>query len=107
MNVAAQQRVYVVTHSPVPGKVRELIATLAAPDQNSQKQAGHVMLRHADSAPWDVLSIDRYNSWQDLGADRAASPSGGKGWLDVREYSRQHQDSIAELTGDIRDGKLR
>jgi hypothetical protein len=53
------------------------------------------VLPHLEGGPWTFLSIDRYNSWQDFGADRMAAAS-GKEWLEAREHSAFHTDTIAD-----------
>jgi hypothetical protein len=59
------------------------------------KIAGSVLLPHLEGGAWTFLSINRYSSWQDFGADRMAA-STGKGWLETREHSAFHMDTIAD-----------
>ena len=87
--------VYVVSiHRPAPGHRTELQELLGRSDSTS-KVAGNALLVHLQGGAWTFLSISRYNSWQDLGADRAAA-AGGKGWLETREHSAFHVDTIAD-----------
>ena len=54
-----------------------------------------MLLEHIDGAI-NILTIERFNSWQDFSADMAANPTGNKGWLDVRQHSAYHEDTLAE-----------
>ena len=87
--------VYVVSvHRPAPGHRTQLQELLSRPDPAS-KIAGRLVLPHLEGGAWTFLSIDRYNSWQDFGAGRMAAAS-GKGWLEAREHSAFHVDTIAD-----------
>ena len=87
--------VYIVSiHRPAPGHRTQLQELLGRPDPAS-KVAGRLVLPHLEGGAWTFLSIDRYNSWQDFGADRMAAAS-GKGWLEAREHSAFHTDTIAD-----------
>jgi hypothetical protein len=87
--------VYVVSvHRPAPGHRTQLQEFLSRPDPGT-KVAGRLVLPHLEGGAWTFLSIDRYNSWQDFGADRM-NAAGGKGWLEAREHSAFHTDTIAD-----------
>ena len=87
--------VYVVSvHRPAPGHRTQLQELLSRADPAS-KVAGTVVLPHLEGGAWTFLSINRYNSWQDFGAERMAAAS-GKGWLEAREHSAFHTDTIAD-----------
>jgi hypothetical protein len=87
--------VYIVSvHRPAPGHRTQLQELLSRPDPSS-KVAGRLVLPHLEGGAWTFLSIDRYNSWQDFGAERMAAAS-GKGWLEAREHSAFHTDTIAD-----------
>lgn len=87
--------VYVVSvHRPAPGHRTQLQELLSRRDPGS-KVAGSVVLSHLEGGAWTFLSINRYSSWQDFGADRAAAAS-GKEWLEAREHSAFHTDTIAD-----------
>ena len=58
-----------------------------------------VALTHLEGGPWQFLTIGRYNSWQDLGADRAAAAASEKGWFEIRQNSAWHVDTIADRVG--------
>jgi hypothetical protein len=86
-------------HNPVPGHTADLMGLLntpAAPAANIEM--GAVFMRHVDGGPWLFLTISRYNSWQDLGADRAAATADASvtGWADIRKYSAFHRDTIVD-----------
>ena len=59
------------------------------------KAAGGLLLVHVQGGAWTFMTLDRYSSWQDFGAERANVAS-GKGWLEVREHSSFHTDTIAD-----------
>jgi hypothetical protein len=93
----AGNAVHVVgVHRAAPGHRDQLLEVLNRPDPASKIQVGHVTLAHLEGGPWQFVSIDRYNSWQDFAADRSANPSGGSGWLEVRQHSEFHNDTITE-----------
>ena len=80
----------------VPGHTAQLRAALDQPDPNAKVPVSHVTLQHIEGDDWNFLSIDRFNSWQDFAANRVANPTGGKGWLDIRQHVASHRDTIAE-----------
>ena len=89
--------VYVVgVHRAVPGHASQLRSALDQTDPNAKVAVNHVTLQHLEGDDWNLLSIQRYNSWQDFAADRVANPSGSADWLDVRQHSAFHRDTIAE-----------
>jgi hypothetical protein len=88
--------VYIVsTHRAVPGHRDQLLKVLNQTDPASKVQIGRVTLTHLEGGPWQYLGIDRYNSWQDLAADRASSGTTGT-WAEVRTHSAFHTDTIAD-----------
>lgn len=96
MDVAGSgSSVYVVSvHRPAPGHRTQLQELLSRPDPKS-KVAGRVVMPHLEGGAWTFLNVDRYNSWQDFGADRMAASS-GTGWLETRQHSAFHLDTIAD-----------
>lgn len=90
--------VYVVgVHRAVPGRRDQLREILTRPDPAAKVPVSHVTLTHLEGGTWQFLSIDRYNSWQDFGTDRTATAAGGdQGWLEVRQHSASHSDTIAD-----------
>lgn len=93
--------VYIVgVQRAAPGHRTQLQESLSAPGSASAKiQTGTLMLQHVEGGDWTFLTITRYNSWQDFGADRAAAaadPSGAGGWADIRQHSAFHRDTIAD-----------
>jgi hypothetical protein len=96
MGVSATGGLYVVgVHRPVPGHRPQLLDSLNRPDASAKVPTGRVVLEHIDGAI-NILSIERYNSWQDFATDMAANPSGNEGWNDVRQHSAYHEDTLAE-----------
>lgn len=94
--------VYVVgVQRAVPGHRDQLLAALNAPAAAASKvQSGNVLLQHVEGGDWNFMTITRYNSWQDLGSERAALAPGASsapgGWADIRQHSAFHRDTIAD-----------
>jgi hypothetical protein len=78
----------------------QLAAVLSQPNAASKIPVSHVTLTHLEGGPWQFLSLDRYNSWQDFGASEGASVpttgSGKDGWSEVRQHSAYHTDTLAD-----------
>jgi hypothetical protein len=92
--------VYIVgLHRAVPGHREQLQKSLSAPGPASKIETGTILMQHVEGGDWNFLTITRYNSWQDLGADRtaaAAAPDAAGGWADIRAHSAFHRDTIAD-----------
>jgi hypothetical protein len=94
--------IYVVgVHRAVVGHRDQLLASLNAPSGAGTKiDSGNVLLQHVEGGDWNFLTLTRYNSWQDLGNDRAglgsAAASTPGGWADIREHSAFHRDTVAD-----------
>lgn len=91
--------IYVVgAHRAVAGHREQLEKVLSAPPAPDSKiQTGNVLMQHLEGADFNFLTLTRYNSWQDLGADRAAASAGaGSGWNEIRQHSAMHHDTIAD-----------
>jgi hypothetical protein len=98
-NAAGQ--VYIVgVHRHVPGHREQLLKSLSAPGPASKIESGNVLLQHMEGSEWTFATLTRYNSWQDLGTDRAGAASGqaaaAGGWADIRQHSAFHRDTIAD-----------
>jgi hypothetical protein len=92
----AASGVYVVsTHRAVPGHRDQLAATLNQADAGAKVKYGHVLFTHVEGGSWQYLSVDRYESWSDFGADRSGAAS-AQGWADTRMHSASHTDTIAD-----------
>jgi hypothetical protein len=92
--------VYVIgVHRAVAGHREQLQAALSAAGSD-KIQSGNVLLQHVEGGDWNLMTLTRYNSWQDLGSDRAglssASASTPGGWADIRQHSAFHRDTIAD-----------
>ena len=92
--------VYVIgVHRAVAGHREQLQAALSAAGSD-KIQSGNVLLQHVEGGDWNLMTLTRYNSWQDLGNDRAglssASASTPGGWADIRQHSAFHRDTIAD-----------
>ncbi|HVJ27804.1 MAG TPA: hypothetical protein VM493_09685 [Vicinamibacterales bacterium] len=94
--------VYVLgVHRAVPGHRPQLEQALSAPAATGAKiQTGRLVLQHLEGGEWQYLTITRYDSWQDFGADRAAAAAASAtapgGWADIRQHSAFHRDTIAD-----------
>ena len=98
---SASSKVYIVgVHRNVPGHREQLLKSLTAPAPASKIETGNVLFQHLEGSDWTFATITRYNSWQDLAADRAAAASAGDatagGWADIRQHSAFHRDTIAD-----------
>jgi len=92
--------VYVVgVQRAIAGHRDQLLTALNTATGGSSKiQTGNVLLTHVEGGDWNFLTVTRYNSWQDLGSERAAlaSSSTPGGWADIRQHSAFHRDTIAD-----------
>jgi hypothetical protein len=88
--------VYVVAvHRAIPGHRGQLEKVLKTPNPNAKAPISTVVLSHLEGGPWNFVSIDRYNSWQDVATDAAASAN-DPGWAAVRDHSSFHHDTLAD-----------
>jgi hypothetical protein len=88
--------VYVVgVHRAVPGHRDQLLEALEQSDPES-KVKGRVTFAHIEGAQWQLFSLDRYDSWPDFAADRTANAGITEGWVEVREHSAFHRDTLTE-----------
>ena len=93
------EAVYVVSlYRAAPGFRDQLESLLSGP--SDEPSAGTVLLQHLEGGPWNFLSIDRHNSWQDYAAGEAKSrPNLAKGqgdWFKIRDYLAFHTDTITD-----------
>ena len=90
----ASGQVYVVaTWRAAPGHREQLGKLLTARNANSKVQSGNVMIAHIEGGPWQFLTLQRFNSWQDYAADEAATQD-AQGWYDIRDHGVWHHDTI-------------
>jgi hypothetical protein len=86
---------YVVgVHRSAPGRRPQLLELLDRADPAAKVATSHTTLVHLEGGAWQFLTIERFNSWQDLATARAASTD--QGWLEVRQNSATHTDTIAD-----------
>lgn len=86
----------VTTHRAVPGHRTQLLAALSQRDPGAKVPLSQAILIHLEGGSWQFLTLARYNSWQDLAADRAAAASAEKGWFEIRQHSASHIDTLAD-----------
>jgi hypothetical protein len=88
--------VYVVAvHRAIPGHRGQLEKVLKTPPANAKTPLSTVVLTHLEGGPWNFVEVDRYDSWQDLATDAAASVN-DPGWSSVRDHSAFHHDTLAD-----------
>ena len=98
----AANLVYIVgVHRPVPGHGDQLTQVAQYRLRLPGKiQTGNIFLQHVEGSEWSFMTITRYNSWQDVAAERAeaaaATASMAGGWADIRQHSAFHRDTIAD-----------
>lgn len=99
MGAASPGMVYIVgVQRALPGHRDDLRKALSS-GGTSKIETGNVLMQHVEGGDWNYLTITRYNSWQDLGADRAAAVSasaGAGGWAEIRSHSAFHRDTVAD-----------
>lgn len=84
------------TQRAVPGHRDQLLASLSAPNTGSKVTSGNLVLTHLEGGSWQFLTLAKYDSWQDLATDRSAAAGGSAGWLENRQHSASHTDTIAD-----------
>jgi hypothetical protein len=95
-------QVYIVAvHRAAPGHRDQLEKSLSTPGAaaGGKVQTGDLLLTHIEGGAWQYLTITRYNSWQDLAADRvqaASNRTAAGGWADVRQHLAFHRDTLAD-----------
>lgn len=86
--------VYVVaTWRAAPGHRQDLLKLLTARDANSKVPTGNVVVAHLEGGPWNFLTLERFNSWQDYATNEAATQD-AQGWYDIRDHGVWHHDTI-------------
>jgi len=94
--IGAPASVYIASvHRAVPGRRAQLLETLNRASAVNKVPVAHLTLTHIEGGEWAFFSLDRYNSWPDLAADRTAN-TGGAGWAETRQNSAYHVDTIAD-----------
>ncbi|MGE5359157.1 MAG: hypothetical protein ACM3NQ_09070 [Bacteroidales bacterium] len=103
-SAAPDKSVYIVTtYRALPGhrdQLEQTVRKLAALNPGRM-----VTLAHMEGAPWDLLTVERYDSWATLADDEAnpnmqtlrtqgfSSPDGPS--FELREHMAEHHDTIA------------
>jgi len=87
--------VYVVaTWRAAPGHRDQLEKALTARDANAKVPTGNVVIAHIEGGPWQFLTLQRFNSWQDFATDGLANQD-AQGWYDIRADGVWHHDTIS------------
>lgn len=92
--------VYVISvYRAAPGHRDQLEKSLATLNPND-KSAGNTLMQHLEGGPWQFLTIARYASWQDYATGEKAAVAEtmkpGGGWLELRDHSSYHNDTITD-----------
>jgi hypothetical protein len=98
--------VYVVAvYNAAPGQRDQLEKFISAPPPptaSSVPQGERVILQHLEGAPWNYLTVTRFNSWQDFATNQASSVAdtqktpGQGGWYDLRSFAAFHRDTLTD-----------
>jgi hypothetical protein len=80
-------------HRAVPGHREQLLKALDQPPATGKTAPPNVTLTHVEGGQWQYLTVTRYTSWQELGADRSAD---SEGWAEIRQHSAFHTDTITD-----------
>jgi hypothetical protein len=89
--------VYVVSvYRSVPGRRDDLEKFLnGSPVPGTP---GSVLLQHLEGAPWNFLTIEHFNSWQDYAKSDSTSVAqtrkGSGDWFQLRENAAFHRDTL-------------
>jgi hypothetical protein len=91
--------VYVLsTYRAAPGH-REQLEKMLSESRLAAAAAGQVLMQHLEGGPWQYLSLDRYNSWQDFATsenDSVARTMKGSGdWFEMRNHAASHTDTVS------------
>ena len=94
--------VYVVSvYRPAPGHRDGLEKMLSeAPSGPTDTSAGNVLMQHLEGSPWTLLTIARYNSWEDYATGKknnvAQTAKKDGGWLRLRDHTDFHNDTLTD-----------
>jgi hypothetical protein len=92
----ASSSVYVVAvHRAVPGHRSQLESMLRQVNTSANVPISSLVFTHLEGGPWQFLAVDRYDSWQDLAKDKAATVN-DPGWAQIRDHGAFHHDTIAD-----------
>ena len=79
---------------------RDDLGKLLRNPEPSKVPVSRIVLQHLEGGPWQFVTIDRWNSWQDFATDHSAGITGGvsqsDNWSKMRELSTFHRDTVAD-----------
>ena len=92
---------YVVgTYRAIPGHRDQLEKMLSAAPSSGDPVSGAILMQHVEGAPWNFLTITRYNSWHDFATGEtnsaAQTAKGSGGWYELREHAATHNDTLTD-----------
>lgn len=70
---------YVVgVHRAVPGHREQLAQALSQSGPSSKVTVNSLLMTHLEGGAWQFLTVNRYNSWQDLVQTVRQTPQAGR-----------------------------
>ncbi len=92
--------VYVVSdYLSVPGQ-RDSLMKMLTDQTGNGTSSGNILFAHLEGAPWNFLSISRYDSWEKFAEnekDSLAQTNKDKGgWYELRKYAATHHDTLTD-----------
>ena len=93
--------VYAVSvYRAAPGQRDALEKMLNQPPRGGEKVAGMALFQYLEGAPWNYLTIDRYNSWADFAASETSATAQmakrAADWFDMRNEVVYHADTLTD-----------
>ncbi len=94
--------VYVVSvYRPAPGHRDGLEKMLSeAPSGPTDTSTGNVLMQHLEGSPWTLLTVARYNSWEDYATGKknnmAQTAKKDGGWIRLRDHTDFHNDTLTD-----------
>ena len=89
----------VSVYRPAPGHREMLEKFLSEPPKRPEDtSSGNVLMMHLEGGPWTLLSVARYNSYQDYATNEsnavAQQTKTDAGWFKLREHAPFHRDTV-------------
>jgi hypothetical protein len=94
--------VYVVSvYRAAPGHRDQLEKMLSAPpNRANDTSSGNVLMAHLEGAPWNFLTVARYDSWQKFATNESNSVAQTNkkegGWFELRNHAAFHNDTLTD-----------
>jgi hypothetical protein len=94
--------VYAVSvYRAAPGHRDQLEKMLSEPPNGAtDTSSGNVLMAHLEGAPWNFLSVARYDSWQKFATNESNSVAQTNkkqgGWFELRNHVAFHNDTLTD-----------